>query len=81
MHAPNMECAARHWQSRTVRLSLRRPGEWRNGRRIGLKIRWAERPVGVRIPPRPPMICAQAHVVKCPCKFVDFRLDSISCVC
>ena len=28
--------------------------EWRNGRRNGLKIRWPERAVGVRLPPPAP---------------------------
>ena len=30
-------------------------GEWRNGRRFGLKIRWPILAVRVRIPPRPPL--------------------------
>ena len=34
-------------------LTCKPVGEWRKGRRTGLKILWAERPVEVRILPRP----------------------------
>ena len=45
----------REWSSSTSAATIRPTRAWRNGRRYGLKIRWAARPVRVRFPP--PGLC------------------------
>ena len=52
---PSVERREPDWfGSRLLTLDSRlRSAEWRNGRRYGLKIRWGETPVRVRLPPRP----------------------------